>query len=377
MVLLVGASLLGQSLYRLLTVDLGFSPEHLATIQVAAVGPRFEGDLAAIRLGREVEARVAALPGVQAVGLTSVMPVSFNGNTDWIRIVGRPWDGKHIEVNMREVSTRYFDALRTRVLGGRLFTASDTAGRPMVAIINRTFAATHFAGQDPVGQRFGDRELTPDSIKEIVGVVDDIREGPLDVDVWPAVYYPFEQSPETFFAVLARTVQDARAMLPSLDAAIRAIDPELGTRNAAVMEDRIEDSPVAYLRRSSAWLVGGFATMALLLSVIGLYGVVAYSVGQRTREIGLRVAMGAERGAVYRLLLGEAARLIAYGVALGAGAAIGAARLMQTLLFETTPWDAPTLAVVAVVLGAAALLASYLPVRRAASVNPIEALRVE
>jgi predicted permease len=377
MVLLVGASLLGQSLYRLLTVDLGFSPQHLATIQVAAVGPRFEGDLAAIRLGREVEARVAALPGVQAVGLTSVMPVSFNGNTDWIRIVGRPWDGKHIEVNMREVSTRYFDALRTRVLGGRLFTASDTAGRPMVAIINRTFAATHFAGQDPVGQRFGDRALTPDSIKEIVGVVDDIREGPLDVDVWPAVYYPFEQSPETFFAVLARTAQDARAMLPSLDAAIRAIDPELGTRNAAVMEDRIEDSPVAYLRRSSAWLVGGFATMALLLSVIGLYGVVAYSVGQRTREIGLRVAMGAERGAVYRLLLGEAARLIVFGVALGACAAIGAARLMQTLLFETTPWDAPTLAVVAVVLAAAALLASYLPVRRAASVNPIEALRVE
>jgi ABC-type antimicrobial peptide transport system permease subunit len=134
---------------------------------------------------------------------------------------------------------------------------------------------------------------------------------------------------------------------------------------------------VAYLRRSSTWLVGAFAALALLLSVIGLYGVVAYSVGQRTREIGLRVAMGAERGTVYRLILGEAGRLIAFGVLLGGAAAIASARLMQTLLFGTTPWDMPTLAIVGAVLAAAAMLASYLPARRAASVNPIEALRVE
>jgi macrolide transport system ATP-binding/permease protein len=376
MVLLVGASLLGQSLYRLLTVDLGFEPDRLATIQVAAVGPRFEGEERAIRLGREVEARVATLPGVQAVGIASVLPVSFNGNTDWIRIVGRSWDGRHIEVNMREVSAGYFTAIRTRLLRGRVFAATDIAGRPKVALINRTLAAMHFANQNPIGQRFGDRELTPDSIKEIVGVVDDIREGPLDAEVWPAVYYPFEQSPGTFFAVLARTMQDERAILPSLDAAIRAIDPELGTRNGALMRDRIKDSPVAYLRRSSTWLVGGFAGLALLLSIIGLYGVVAYSVGQRTREIGLRVAMGAERGAVYRLILGEAGRLIAFGVVLGGAAAIASARLMQTLL-GTTAWDLPTLAAVGAVLAAAAMVASYLPARRAASVNPIDALRVE
>ena len=377
MVLLVGASLLGQSLYRLLAVELGFAPERLATIQVAAVGPRFEKDDAAVRLAREIEARVTALPGVLAVGLASVPPVSFNGNTDWIRIVGRPWDGRHIEVNMREVSAGYLGALRTRLLAGRGFASTDVAGRPKVAIINRTLAATHFAGQDPIGQRFGDRELTADSIKEVVGVVDDIREGPLDAEVWPAVYYPFEQSPSTFFSVLVRTAQDERAILPSLDAAIRAIDPELGTRNPAVMRERIKDSPVADLRRSAAWLAGGFAALALLLSVIGLYGVVAYSVTQRTREIGLRVAMGAGRGTVYRLILWEAGRLVAMGVALGAAGAVAAARLMQSLLFGTTPWDAPTLGAVAVVLAAAAMLASYLPARRAASVNPIDALRVE
>jgi ABC-type antimicrobial peptide transport system permease subunit len=143
------------------------------------------------------------------------------------------------------------------------------------------------------------------------------------------------------------------------------------------MRQRIADSPVAYVRRSSAWLVGGFAGLALLLSVIGLYGVVAYSVGQRTREIGLRVAMGAPRAAVYRLVMGEAARVVAFGLVLGTLAAVGSARLIQALLFATNPWDAPTLAGVAMLLAAASLLASYIPARRAAAVNPIDALRVE
>jgi predicted permease len=377
MVLLVGAGLLGQSLHRLLSVELGFTPDRLATLQVAAVGSRFDDDDAAIRVARQVEARASALPGVQAVGLASVLPVSFNGNTDWIRIVGRPWNGRHIEVNMREVSAGYFTALGSHVVSGRPFGADDTAQRPKVAIINRTLAATHFPNQNPIGQRFGDRVLTPDSIKEIIGVVDDIREGPLDADVWPAVYYPLEQSPSRSFAILARTSQDAGTVLPSLDAAIRGIDPDLGTRDGIVMRQRITNSPVAYLRRSSAWLVGGFAALALLLSVIGLYGVVAYSVGQRTREIGLRVAMGAERGAVYRLIMGEAARVVAVGLALGAGAAVGSARLIQSLLFGTSPWDVPTLAGVAIVLAAASLMASYIPARRAAEVNPVDALRME
>jgi predicted permease len=377
MVLLVGASLLGQSLYHLLNVDLGIEPDRMATIQVAAPGPRFESDGAALRVGREVEARVRALPGVQAVGLASVLPVSFNGNTDWIRIVGRPWNGTHIEVNMREVSQGYFAAVGSRLLRGRLFGPGDVAGKPRVTVINRTLASKYFPGEDPIGKQFGDRALSPDSLKEIVGVVDDIREGPLDAEVWPAVYYPFEQNPGTFFAVIARTAQDGGTLLPALDAAIRAIDPDLGTRNAIMMRERIKGSPVASLQRSSTWLAGGFAALALVLGVIGLYGVIAYSVGQRTREIGLRLAMGAEKRSVYGLILGEAGRLIAFGILLGGGAAVAAARLMQTLLFGTTPWDVPTLAVVAVVLSVAALLASYFPARRAASVNPIEALRVE
>ena len=214
-------------------------------------------------------------------------------------------------------------------------------------------------------------------MKEIVGIVDDIREGALDAEIWPAEYVPFEQDPDNFFTVVARTSQTEASVLPAMTAAIRAIDPDMGARRGIVMRDRIQDSPAAYLQRSSAWLVGGFAALALLLGIVGLYGVVAYSVSQRTREIGLRLAMGAERRAVYELILGEAGRLIAVGLLLGVVCSIAAARLMSTLLFNTSPWDVTTLAAVAAVLAMAAMLASYIPARRAASVNPIEALRVE
>ena len=377
MVLLVGAGLLGQSLYRLLNVDLGFEPDRLATMQVAAPGARFEGDEQQLRLGREVASRVARLPGVQSVGLVDLLPVTFNGNTNWIRFVGRPYNGEHNEVNSRVVSAGYFATVRARLLRGRGFTDADTAAAPHVVVINQTLAKKYYPDEDPIGKRYGDTSLSASSMKEIVGIVDDIREGPLDSEIWPAEYVPFEQDPDNFFTVVARTSQTEASVLPAMNAAIRAIDPDMGTRRGIVMRDRIQDSPAAYLKRSSAWLVGGFAALALLLGIVGLYGVVAYSVSQRTREIGLRLAMGAERRSVYELILGEAGRLIAVGLLLGVVCSIAAARLMRTLLFDTTPWDITTLAAVAAVLAIAAMLASYIPARRAASVNPIEALRVE
>jgi predicted permease len=377
MVLLVGAGLLGKSLYRLLNVDLGFEPDRLATVQVAAPGPRFEKDEDAARLGRQVASRVAALPGVESVGLVDLLPVSYNGNTNWIRFEGRPYNGEHNEVNSRGVSAGYFATIRATVLRGRSFTDSDVAGAPSVVIINKMLAAKYFPGEDPIGKRYGDTSLTPTSMREIVGIVDDIKEGGLDSEMWPAEYLPFEQDPSTFFSVVARTSQSEASVLPTMSAAIRAIDHDLGTRRDAVMRDRIADSPSAYLQRSSAWLVGGFAALALLLGIVGLYGVIAYSVSQRTREIGLRLAMGAQRRSVYELILGEAGRLVVVGLLLGVVCSVAAARLMRTLLFDTAPWDVTTLAIVAAVLAVAAMLASYIPARRAASVNPIEALRVE
>ena len=376
-VLLVGAGLLGRSVQRLLRVDLAFDPRDLATLEVVASGARYADDAAAVRLGRDLVAQARAVPGVASAALTSVLPVSFNGNTDWIRFVGRPYHGEHNEVNFRKVTPDYFTTLRATLLRGRHFRDDDDASKPRVAIVNQALARLYYPGEDPVGKHFGDLALSPASIKEIVGVVADIREGALDADIWPAVYYPLAQIPQTYVALVARTHVPAASVLPGLGASIRRLDADLGVLEETTMDERIVDSPAAYLRRSAAWLVAGFAALALLLGVVGLYGVMAYLVSQRTREIGVRMALGARRESVHRLIVWEAGALAAAGIVAGLLGAVGIATLLRPLLFATPPWHVPTLALVSVTLLAAALLASYVPARRAAGVDPIEALRAD
>jgi len=377
MVLLVGAGLLGKSFYRLLQVSTGFEPEHLITMRVAAPQANYGKDQQAVTLGRQVVNRIKSLPGVTSVAITSTLPVNFNGNTDWIRFVGRPYNGEHNEVNQREVTADYFATLQAKLLRGRPFTDAEDAGKPRVVVINQTLARKYFPGEDPIGKQIGDTELSPESIKEVIGIVDDIREGPLDSEIWPAVYYPFNQYPDSDFSVVVRTSQAEQAVLPTLTAAIQEIDSRINTSNETTMTERVNNSPTVYLHRSSTWLVGGFAAVALLLGIVGLYGVIAYSVSQRTREIGVRIALGAQRGTVYRLILKEAGALALAGIVIGLGCSVVAASLMRKLLFSTPPWDVTTLVCVAGVLGISALLASYLPARRAASVDPIKALRAE
>ena len=378
MVLLSGAGLLGKSFYRLLHVDLGFQPDHLATLEVAAPPVRYSNDPQVVELGRRVISRIASLPGVRSVGVvTQGLPLSGNSNTDWIRFVGRPYNGEHNEVNERHVSSAYFTTLQAKLLRGRYFTDADDAPKPRVVIINQALARKYYPGEDPIGQKFGDDGLSPGSIKEIVGVVEDVKEGTLDSEIWPAEYIPFNQSPDTYFAVVVRTSQAEQSVLPTLDAVIHQIDPDTGTRGEMTMTERIHGSQTAYLHRSSTWLIGGFATLALLLGVVGLYGVIAYSVSRRTREIGVRIALGAQRSTVYGLILKEAARLISVGIAAGLLGSIVAATLMQKLLFGTQAYDVPTLAAVAFLLAISALLASYIPARRAARVDPMVALRYE
>ncbi|HEV2424474.1 MAG TPA: ABC transporter permease [Terriglobia bacterium] len=377
MVLLAGGGLLSRSLYRLLHVGLGFEPDHLATVDVALPQVGYEKDEQKVALGREIVRRVLGLPGVKCAAIAMQLPVSFNGNTDWIRFVGRPYNGEHNEVNERDVSADYFKTLQARLERGRYFTDAEDSSKPKVVIINQALARKYFPGQDPIGQKIGDGALTPTSIKEIVGVVDDVHEAALDSDTWPTEYLPINQSPDSYFSVVARTSQAPDPVLPELDAVIHQADPGLGTLNEASMEQRIHDSSSAYLHRSSAFLVGGFAAVALLLGVIGLYGVIAYSVSQRTREIGVRMALGAERGAVYRLVLGEAVRLAATGIVIGLLCSVGAASLIHNLLFGTAATDPLTLTGVAAILALAALAATYIPARRATKVDPMEALRYE
>jgi macrolide transport system ATP-binding/permease protein len=376
-VLLVSAGLLGKSFYKLLHVEFGFQPDHLATVEVVLPETTYAKDPQVVAVMRQIVARVANLPGVKSAGLTSVLPVSGNGNTDWIRIVGKPYNGEHNEVNQREITSDYFKTLQAKLIQGRFFTDDEDASKPLVVVINKTFAKQYFPGEDPVGRKIGDTELSPKSIREIIGVVDDVRESSPESEIWPAEYTPLNQNTDTYLGLVVRTSQAEKSVLPALSTTVHQIDHGIGVLDEATMIQRINESQTAYLHRSAAWLVGGFAALALLLGVVGLYGVIAYSVSQRTREIGVRMALGAQQSSVYRMVLKEAGRLTGIGIVAGLMCSIAVATLMQNLLFGVRSWDVSTLGVVAMLLGASALLASYFPARRAASVNPVEALRAE
>ena len=376
-VLLVAAGLLGKSFYRLLHVDIGFQPEHLATVGVQLPEVTYAKDPQIVAVAHQIVNRISNLPGVESVGLTTVLPVSFNGNTTWIRIVGQPYNGEHNEVNQREVNSALFTTLRAKLSRGRYFTDAEDTSKPLVVIINQALARKYFAGQDPIGKKIGDTSLSEKSLAEVIGIVDDVKDGSLDSEIWPAVYYPFNQNTDSYFSLVVRTSQNEQSLLPTMVGAIHEIDPGIGTRDESTMIARINDSPTAYMHRSSAWLVGGFAALALSLGVVGLYGVIAYSVTQRTREIGVRMALGAQRSSVYQLILREAGWLVGVGICVGLLCSVAAASLMGSLLFGVRAWDVTTLAAVAVVLACSALLASYMPARRAATVDPMVALRCE
>jgi predicted permease len=376
-VLLAGAGLLGKSFYRLLHVELGFDSNHLASVLVMAPDNVYGKDEQKLALYREIERRVGALPGVETVGLTSLEPVACNCNTDWIRIVGKPYNGEHNEVDERDISPAYLPTLKARLVRGRLFTEDEDATKPQVIVINEALAKKYFPGEDPIGQKIGNGSLDPKSLREIVGVVADVREGALDDPQWPAEYQELYYSPDSYVTVVVRTAQDPGGFLPTLVSTLHGIDANLGVMDETTMRGRIEKTQTALLHRFSSWLVGGFAAMALVLGVVGLYGVIAYSVSQRTREIGVRMALGAQRSSVYKMVLTQAGWLTVVGLGAGLVCSVGASLLMRKLLFGVAAWDAPILAGAAVVLGAAAMAASYIPARRAAGVNPTEALRAE
>jgi len=376
-VLLAGAGLLGRSFYRLLHVPLGFDPNHLATVEVAIPGAVYKTSEQTTELYREVVRRASSLPGVESAGLTRMVPVQCNCPTDGIRIVGRPYHGEHNEVNERHVSASYLPTLKARLVHGRFFTEADDSSKPGVAVINQALARMYFPGQDPIGQSIADDEGGRPSEWQIVGVIDDIHEGPLDLDIAPTEYFSVNQTGDHNFALVVRTSQDADALLPALVSTLHQIDSSLGVSDEATMIEKIDATQAALLHRFVAWLVGGFAAMALIMSVVGLYGVIAYSVSQRTREIGVRMALGAQRSSVYGLVMQQAGWLTVTGLAIGLLCSLGTSMLMRSLLFGVQAWDVVTLACVAVLLGLASMAASFLPARRAASVNPVEALRAE
>jgi len=375
-ILLTSAALISGSLYRLVHTDTGFDAEPLMTASVTLAGRANSADPIAQPgvLARAVADRVAVLPGVQAAGYADLLPVALSfapASTFWI--VGRA-DDRQIRDNwpVRRVSAGYFDALGVRLIRGRTLSEDDVAAQRLVIVINETAARRFFPDDEPIGKQiaFGDADSPH---REIIGVVTDIQDGPLETPPHPAGYVPFDQ---IGFGLIVRQANPEAAMAVSLASAIREVHKDVLV-NVGRLRERIEQTPTATTHRSAAWLAVGFALTALVLSVVGLYGVVAYSVAQRTREIGVRMALGAQRRSVYRLVMGQAAWLVGAGTVLGTICAIGAAMMLRQMFFDVRPWSPTTSGIAAVILAASAFVATYLPARRAASTNPLDVLRAD
>ncbi len=282
-VLLACAGLLGKSLYQLLHVSIGFKPDHIATLQITM--PRsYAEDKQVLTLERQMVQQIESLPGVRFAGISTSLPARGWDLSANIVVTGRSWNGEHNAVPQRNVSADYLKVLGAKLIRGRFFTdEEDDPAKPAVVLINQAFARKFFPGEEPVGKRIS-FEGSHDSM-EIIGLLEDIKEGQLDTEDQAAFYQPFSQGWFRTFYLAVRTSQAERPMLPTLSTAIHRIDPDIATSYAMTMTDQVNDSSSTYLHRSAAWIVGGFATIALLLGIVGLYGVIAYSVGQRTREI--------------------------------------------------------------------------------------------
>jgi macrolide transport system ATP-binding/permease protein len=376
MVLLFGAGVLGKSFYRLLQVDTGFNYHNVSTLGAAAPSAQYKTDAQQVAFFRSLLDRVRAQPGVEAAGLTSTLPIG-QGNTSNVVVVGQPYTGQGFEANSRSVDTQYFQTLQAQLLAGRWFNETDSAEAPQRVIVNKTFVNMFMKGLDPLAQQVRFTYNDKEKPRQVVGVVNDIKEAELDAPPLPAIYTPFQQDPGSFNYIVVRSRQNAAAQLEQTKAAVRQQDPNAVTLQEQTMEDFIQRSPVAFFHRYPAWLAGLFAFMALVLGTIGLYGLVAYSVSQRTQEIGIRMALGAQRGNVLKMVLLQGVRLIVPGVIIGVAGGIGAALLARSLLFQVSAWDPAIFAIVTFVLSAVTLLASFIPARTATKVDPMVALRYE
>jgi putative ABC transport system permease protein len=371
-VLLVCAGLLLRSFFRAASSDAGFAREQVLVFNFTQPGTKAPTIDHRIRFAREVQRRIRELPGVARVGLASSTPM--NGRVGFGDLVSReekPETRNDLRAVFDSVDGDFFPALGVALLRGRTFTDADSAeNAPRVMIINDTLAQRLFPDENPIGRQLHFKDAT----WEVVGVVSNVRQFRLDVDPAPHMFVPFRHFPwSTTIAV--RTETAPLALADSIRRAVQAADPEQPIANLATLEQAADASLQG--RRILLSLVTLFSAIALLLAAIGLYGVMAYTVAQRTREIGIRIALGAGVGRVIRLVLHDGLKLVVLGVLLGGAAGVGAARLIAAQLYSTSQNDPLVFVLVAVVLTGAALLACWLPAHRATRVNPTEALRAE
>jgi putative ABC transport system permease protein len=388
--LLVGAGLLIKSFAKVNEQSPGFEPAGLLTVRIVLPDSRYPDRKAQMAFVDRLLERVRALPGVESVGMTSLLPFSNQGSQSSYQIEGRPVppgeNGPHGHI--RTVDEGFFATMKIPVLKGRTFDPAQDPdvnlrfeGTPgnqvshtdgdLVMVIDRLLAEKHFPKEDPIG-----KYILNIGRARIIGVVDVVKNGSLHVTPTKETYYYFvRQVGDNSANLVIRTALPAEAITKPLRDAVLAIDPEQPVFDIKTMDDRIAESLAA--RRAPMVLAAVFALVALTLAVIGIYGVLAYSVSQRIPELGVRMAMGASREQVFKLVLGQGARLTAIGVLAGTVAAFALTRLMQSLLFGVEPADPLVFMVVAAALATVAMVACFLPARRATEVDPLEALRYE
>jgi putative ABC transport system permease protein len=376
LMLLVGAGLLIRSFARLLDADPGFDAEGVLTMQVTLPSAKYREQAQRGAFFHELFARIDRLPGVRAAGGITFLPMSGLGSATSFDIVGRPKPplGHNLVCDVRVITHEYFRAMGVPLLRGRLFTERERSEKTNVLVINEAMARLHFPNQDPIGQRlvisWSDED--PD---EIIGVVRDVKHNGLDDTPRPMIYWAFSRTDYGMQTLAVRTATDPVQIARAVVAEVRAIDPDLPVANIRTMDEVLSRSVAQ--RRLVMSLLGGFAGVALMLAAVGIYGVMAYMVSQRTREIGVRLALGARPAQVLRLVVGQALWLAVLGVAAGLFGAYFLTSLMQTLLYGVTPTDPATFAAVALTLGIIALAASAVPGVRATRVDPAIALRAE
>jgi predicted permease len=376
-VLLLGSGLLVRSIERLSQVDPGFDPRNVLTFGISLPQDKYPDLARQSAYFAALSERIGALPGVQAVGGVSFLPLQNGDAATGFTVIGRPEPapGTGPSASVRTVEAGYFATMRIPLLRGRMISAADRENTQKVVLITDALARKIWPGEDPVGQHIKVHYAKPDDILEVVGVVGDVHHAGLDADVRETIYYPATQYNYGSLNITLRTAGAPQALIPAVRAVVHDLDANIPAEDLATMSHWVTRSMAD--RRDPMFLLTIFAALAVTIAAVGVYAVLSFGVSQRTREIGVRMALGAQPRAVLALVLGGGLRLTLAGVALGTLAGMLGARAIEKLLFQVTPGDPIVLTGVAALLVVIALLAMYFPARRAARVDPVVALRTE
>ena len=374
LVLLTGAGLLLKSFVRLQNVNPGFNPNNVLTAEISLPALRYPDNQSQVNFFSELDRRVAALPGVTRAGLTIILPMSGINSDSSFEIEGRLMDDTHPgpDEEWRLVSSNYFRTLEIPLLQGRFFTPADNLAAPPVVIINHALAQLYWPNENPIGKRIKIPLSSKPEWSTIIGTVGDVRHRGLDQPVKPELYVPVSQAPYPSVILTVRSAQDPRSLTSAIRGAVQAIDPTVPIAHVRTLDQVVADSVAP--RRLSVVLLAVFAAVALVLASLGIYGVMSFLVVQRTHEIGVRMALGAQHSDVLRLVITHAGGLIGAGTLLGLIVALLSTSVLRSVLYQVSTLDLPTFLSVTLVLALVAFFASYIPARRATRADPMIAL---